>query len=220
MTLPLILFWMAGTLALSAYKDLRDHVKGSHKSFGCVTRLLRTIFQIAVASTVFCTTSMTLEQIHPPILIWFPEPAATVRSLLAPFHIASSYGLFRRMTGVGPIGKFADVQGEYSVVQRPELIVQGSMDGKKWRSYGVRYKPGDPKDAPSYIMPHQPRVAWQFWFAALVVSRSLVQNFRPKFKCVRLQNGVSAARRIVVFRHVSSRQPFIFYRVTINVTHG
>lgn len=31
----------------------------------------------------------------------------------------------------------------------------------------VRYKPGDPARAPPWVAPHQPRLDWQMWFAAL-----------------------------------------------------
>lgn len=41
-----------------------------------------------------------------------------------PYHLASSYGLFRRMTGVG------DREGLGGKVARPELEVLGSGDGQ------------------------------------------------------------------------------------------
>jgi hypothetical protein len=50
---------------------------------------------------------------------------------------------------------------------RPEIIVQGSNDGVTWLDYGFRYKPGDLRRAPRWVQPHQPRLDWQMWFAAL-----------------------------------------------------
>jgi len=51
--------------------------------------------------------------------------------------------------------------------QRPEIIVEGSLDGVSWLPYEFKWKPGDPKRAPRFVAPHQPRLDWQVWFAAL-----------------------------------------------------
>jgi Lipase maturation factor len=50
---------------------------------------------------------------------------------------------------------------------RNEIIVEGSDDGVQWREYEFGYKPGDIKRAPPWNIPHQPRLDWQMWFAAL-----------------------------------------------------
>jgi hypothetical protein len=76
-------------------------------------------------------------------------------SLVAPLESVNSYGLFRVMT-----------------TQRPEIVVQGSDDGVVWKDYGFRYKPGDVGRRPSFVEPHQPRLDWQMWFAALGDFRS------------------------------------------------
>jgi hypothetical protein len=68
----------------------------------------------------------------------------------APFEIVNSYGLFAVMT-----------------TERPEIQVEGSMDGEEWRAYSFRYKPGDLARAPRWAAPYQPRLDWQMWFAAL-----------------------------------------------------
>ena len=68
-------------------------------------------------------------------------------------QLVSSYGLFRRMTGVGG---------------RPEVIIEGSMSAKgPWKEYEFMYKPGNLTVAPRFCLPHQPRLDWQMWFAAL-----------------------------------------------------
>jgi predicted DCC family thiol-disulfide oxidoreductase YuxK len=68
----------------------------------------------------------------------------------APFSIVNPYGLFAVMT-----------------TTRPEIIIEGSSDGQVWREYVFRYKPG-PLDRPAkWNIPHQPRLDWQMWFAAL-----------------------------------------------------
>ncbi|CAD5120752.1 DgyrCDS9313 [Dimorphilus gyrociliatus] len=71
------------------------------------------------------------------------------------FQIVNSYGLFRTMTGVGG---------------RPEVILEGApkRDGP-WFEYNFQYKPGNLTKSPPWVAPHQPRLDWQMWFAALGV---------------------------------------------------
>ena len=51
--------------------------------------------------------------------------------------------------------------------ERPELVFEGSNDGTDWREYEFPYKPGDLSRRPRWVAPHQPRLDWQLWFAAL-----------------------------------------------------
>lgn len=74
---------------------------------------------------------------------------------LAPLRSFNGYGLFRVMT-----------------TERPEIVVEGSRDGVNWEAYEFRYKPGDPYRRPPFVAPHQPRLDWQMWFAALGDVRS------------------------------------------------
>jgi hypothetical protein len=69
---------------------------------------------------------------------------------LDPFQLVSGYGLFAVMTKT-----------------RPEIVVEGSQDGEDWKEYEFRWKPGDLRRAPRFVEPHQPRLDWQMWFAAL-----------------------------------------------------
>jgi len=66
------------------------------------------------------------------------------------FRIVNGYGLFRVMTK-----------------DRKEIIIEGSADGIDWQSYEFKWKPGGVKRAPGWCAPHQPRLDWQMWFAAL-----------------------------------------------------
>jgi predicted DCC family thiol-disulfide oxidoreductase YuxK len=66
------------------------------------------------------------------------------------FRIVNGYGLFRVMTK-----------------DRKEIIVEGSADGLEWKPYEFKWKPGDVNRAPGWCQPHQPRLDWQMWFAAL-----------------------------------------------------
>jgi hypothetical protein len=70
--------------------------------------------------------------------------------LVAPFHLVNPYGLFAHMT-----------------TSRPEIIIQGTEDGVNWKTYEFPWKPGDLKRRPGWVQPHQPRLDWQLWFAAL-----------------------------------------------------
>jgi hypothetical protein len=83
-----------------------------------------------------------------------PESASgLLRPVLAAgerLHLASGYGVFAVMTE-----------------RRDELVIEGSLDGEDWRAYGHRWKPDDPHRRPPQVAPHQPRLDWQLWFAAL-----------------------------------------------------
>lgn len=86
----------------------------------------------------------------PKWVTWSPEWLDKVRNVIRPFRSINSYGLFRVMTR-----------------ERDEIIVQGSDDGRTWKDYEFKWKPGDMSRAPSFVQPHQPRLDWQMWFAAL-----------------------------------------------------
>jgi predicted DCC family thiol-disulfide oxidoreductase YuxK len=79
-----------------------------------------------------------------------PKRFAAIYSWVASFRSINSYGLFAVMT-----------------TTRPEIIIEGSADGKTWQPYEFKYKPGDLKKKPRFVAPHQPRLDWQMWFAAL-----------------------------------------------------
>jgi hypothetical protein len=77
----------------------------------------------------------------------------TIREFYNNYHnwyLVSSYGLFASMT-----------------TERPEIELRASMDGTHWEPYVYHYKPGPLDRRPPVVVPHQPRVDWQMWFAAL-----------------------------------------------------
>ncbi|MGH9442286.1 MAG: lipase maturation factor family protein [Thermoanaerobaculia bacterium] len=86
----------------------------------------------------------------------WPAPAAVLAEAVEPFRTINSYGLFAVMT-----------------TTRPEIVVEGSADGENWKPYEFRWKPGNLARRPRFVEPHQPRLDWQMWFAAL---GSLDQN--------------------------------------------
>jgi hypothetical protein len=63
---------------------------------------------------------------------------------------------------VNPYGLFAVM-----TTSRPEIVIEGSADGAVWREYVFRYKPGPLSRPALWNIPHQPRLDWQMWFAAL-----------------------------------------------------
>ena len=79
-----------------------------------------------------------------------PGLLANFYEQLEAFRIVSGYGLFRVMTK-----------------DRCEIVIEGSTDGINWAPYEFKWKPGDVKRAPGWCAPHQPRLDWQMWFAAL-----------------------------------------------------
>jgi hypothetical protein len=97
------------------------------------------------------------------------QVVAPAAELLAPLRSINSYGLFAVMT-----------------TTRPEIVVEGSNDGETWSAYEFTYKPGDLARRPPMVAPHQPRLDWQMWFAALGRYDENVwfQNF-----CARLLEG-------------------------------
>jgi predicted DCC family thiol-disulfide oxidoreductase YuxK len=77
-------------------------------------------------------------------------PLPALQHAVAPLRIVNGYGLFQVMT-----------------TSRQEIVVEGSADGRRWVEYEFRWKPGDPLRRPGFVAPHQPRLDWQMWFAAL-----------------------------------------------------
>ncbi len=79
-----------------------------------------------------------------------PKLITALSEAVEPFRIANGYGLFRVMTK-----------------ERPEITIEGSRDGIEWVPYEFRWKPGASDQPPRWVAPHQPRLDWQMWFAAL-----------------------------------------------------
>jgi hypothetical protein len=77
---------------------------------------------------------------------WVQDLQVKVR----PFHCFNSYGLFRVMT-----------------ITRPEIIIEGSPDGKAWETYEFAWKPSHENQALRFAGPHMPRIDWQMWFEGL-----------------------------------------------------
>ena len=85
-----------------------------------------------------------------PLALAIPGPLVSLYRLASPLRSANGYGLFAVMT-----------------TSRPEILIEGSADGETWKTYPFRAKPDDPRRRPGFVAPHQPRLDWQLWFAAL-----------------------------------------------------
>jgi lipase maturation factor 1 len=127
------------------------HWFSSPRPFAPGTRLawLRRIINISIACVFLGTSLLQFSSMFHLRLPW-PAPIIAAYEWLSPFRTFSSYGLFAVMT-----------------TSRPEIIVEGSNDGVTWLEYEFKYKPGDVKRPPKFVAPHQPRLDWQMWFAAL-----------------------------------------------------
>ncbi len=97
---------------------------------------------------------LAVSALHVGVAVGFrgapPAPLGALHSAVAPWRSINGYGLFAVMTTV-----------------RNEIVVEGSDDGESWSAYEFRWKPGAPDRMPPIVAPHQPRLDWQLWFAAL-----------------------------------------------------
>jgi predicted DCC family thiol-disulfide oxidoreductase YuxK len=112
-------------------------------------RSARALPAIAVLIITLPINAMFLFSAIRPKREW-PRSIATLAGYIEPFRIVNGYGLFRVMTK-----------------SRPEIIIEGSADGTEWLPYEFKWKPGALDRPPPWVAPHQPRLDWQMWFAAL-----------------------------------------------------
>ncbi|GAB6020284.1 Lipase maturation factor 2 [Chamberlinius hualienensis] len=130
-----------------------EGIAQSNGFFSKFRSLFASIFFGAIALWILCISTVPHTSLHrsshaevwPVIRRW--------HDLVGQYQIVNPYGLFRKMTGVGG---------------RPEIVIEGSnsiVDG--WKEYHFDYKPGNLSSPPQFIIPHQPRLDWQMWFAAL-----------------------------------------------------
>ena len=112
----------------------------------------RTAWSVVINGTVvvlvFLSTLSFVREIQRPLSM--PAWANAALGLVAPLRSVNGYGLFRTMT-----------------TERPEIVIEGSIDGITWREYEFKWKVGDVTRMPRFVQPHMPRVDWQMWFAAL-----------------------------------------------------
>ena len=107
-------------------------------------------FRASGNAAVLALVTLGLLQLHQSLTSSRSSLLARPLTVLQPFEIVNSYGLFAVMT-----------------TTRPEIILEGSNDQLNWREYQFPYKPGNTHRGLPWIAPYQPRLDWQMWFAAL-----------------------------------------------------
>lgn len=115
-----------------------------------------------VAALIFAVSVfqiLALFRVPPPGIIRLAESA------IEPLRVVNVYGPFAVMT-----------------TARPEIVIEGSNDGETWLPYEFRYKPGTLRRAPPWVEPHQPRLDWQMWFAALYARTSDPRALLPSLR--------------------------------------
>jgi len=157
-----------------------------HSERAPLARRLRLALTLPVACLIVAVTSVQTAALFHVAVPW-AEPTARLYRWVAPFRSMNRYGLFAIMT-----------------TTRPEIIVEGSQDGQKWLAYEFYNKPGDLAARPRFVAPHQPRLDWQMWFAALgtVEDNPWFVNFS-----VRLLQGSPAVLRLLRHNPFSNAPP-------------
>jgi lipase maturation factor 1 len=144
--------WWTETLAWVAPKKFRHLIDDKLAAVPAPAErprlTIRRQIGIVTAGFVFAFTGVQALAVVVPF--GAPPGYPLVAGLLAPFRSFNNYGLFAVMTN-----------------PRTELIFEGSDDGRDWRAYEFPHKPGDLRRRPTWVAPHQPRLDWQLWFAAL-----------------------------------------------------
>src|SRR6266853_1980436 len=131
----------------------------------CRRRNYRPIFHLGAAAIVIVLTlplnARLIYGAFKPEAEWSPM-LGRIYARVEAFRIVNGYGLFRVMTK-----------------DRREIVIEGSADGIDWKPYEFKWKPGDVMRAPGWCQPHQPRLDWQMWFAALGSHRQNPWFARP-----------------------------------------
>jgi hypothetical protein len=152
LTIALCLLLIDDSVAAALSAALHERSKNVSAAFRTAKRLqdrLCSYAAIAVVIVTFPINAWLIFSAFKPHLEW-PRPLVAIYGRLEPFRIVNGYGLFRVMTK-----------------DRDEIVIEGSTDGIDWLPYEFKWKPGDVMRTPGWCAPHQPRLDWQMWFAAL-----------------------------------------------------
>jgi predicted DCC family thiol-disulfide oxidoreductase YuxK len=99
----------------------------------------------------------------------FVVPVSLAAGLVRVYPQAAASAPVRALASAGRTAQLVNAYGLFAVMTRPrrEIVLEGSHDGLTWEPFEFRWKPGDPARRPGWVQPHQPRLDWQMWFAAL-----------------------------------------------------
>jgi len=106
---------------------------------------------LAVVIFLVCGGLWWMTNVEKPLI----QPVAGLVRVASVFQIVNLYGPFAIMT-----------------TERLEIQVEGAGDDDLWVPYEFKYKPGEETKSLSWNVPHQPRLDWQMWFAALALPKT------------------------------------------------
>jgi predicted DCC family thiol-disulfide oxidoreductase YuxK len=156
LTIALCLLLIDDSVAASLCRGVLLHrvpdTARQRRGYNCALPLpdrLCSFAAIAVIITTLPIDAWLIFTAFKPDADW-PRPLVAIYGRLQSFRIVNGYGLFRVMTK-----------------DRDEIVIEGSANGIEWLPYEFKWKPGDVMRAPGWCAPHQPRLDWQMWFAAL-----------------------------------------------------
>jgi len=118
--------------------------------------LVAVVWPVALLSALSCWAELAYTSGAAGGTPMVPGWAATLLGWAAPLRSFNGYGLFRVMT-----------------TDRPEIIMEASLDSTHWLPWDLGYNPGSVSRAPGFVEPYHPRLDWQLWFAALDPMRGL-----------------------------------------------
>jgi hypothetical protein len=118
--------------------------------------LVAVVGPIAVLSALSAWTELAYTSAAAGGTTLVPRWGAALLGWVAPLRSFNGYGLFRVMT-----------------TERPEIVMEASLDSTRWLPWDLRFKPGPVTRAPGFVEPYHPRLDWQLWFAALDPMRGI-----------------------------------------------
>lgn len=114
------------------------------------------------------------QSIEPPVRLFRPIAIATGAAflwLLSFLYTVDGYGCAVPPTGETLLKISSRMRLMLShigyarpVYNRPEIVIEGTSDGKHWRPYILGWKPVLPSQAPRFACFYHPRLDWQLWF--------------------------------------------------------
>ena len=177
---------LSASLCLYVLADRERVVAGRLFQSGRPVQHVRDALLVGVAIVVV-PISATMFVTRMGIALPLDPLLAPVADVIEPLRSVNTYGLFAVMTPT-----------------RPEIVVEGSNDGERWDPYEFAYKAGDVRRPPPWVAPHQPRLDWQMWFAALGDASG-----EPWFRrfCQRLVAGAPDVLRLMAHDPFDGRRP-------------
>ena len=123
-----------------------DYSPGPDKGLEKVSGSQKSVYILPVFAFLIMTSSITVFLRYIPDLT-FPAAIRQATVVVRSWGIGHDFHVFPTMQ-----------------TERHELQIEGSNDGKEWKAYQFKYKPGPLDRRPVFNIPHQPRLDWMIWF--------------------------------------------------------